>query len=141
MSFFSFSSSFFFFHVSFLSPNAWSVYFFFLISLSSTHLGPGVRVWEWGLWWVSPFSWVDFTNMFTHSFYMCRFQKCKMTDDLPVFFCTFGICACKSFACVNMLLKLTPYLRDQGCLKIRGVICRMSHFFAASPVFCLLRWR
>ena len=33
-----------------------------------------------------------------------------------------------------------PYLPDHGCLKIRGVICRMSHFFAASPVFFCRRW-
>jgi len=39
---------------------------------------------------------VDFTNLFTSSFYLCRSQKCKMTVKSLVSFCAFGIWASKS---------------------------------------------
>jgi len=51
---------------------------------------------------------MDFTNMFTRRFYMCRPQKCKETVKSSGPFCTFRICARKS--CLKKLMKLT-----QGC--------------------------
>jgi len=46
---------------------------------------------------------VNFTNMFTRSFYTCRSQKLKMTDYFTVLLRSMGVIAsCK------MLVKLTP---------------------------------
>ncbi len=48
---------------------------------------------------------VDFTNMFTPSFYTCRSQKNKNSNKLSISFCAFGICMCKTAR--KMLTKST----------------------------------
>ncbi len=40
---------------------------------------------------------IDFANMFMRSFYACRSQKRKITNDLTCHFRTFGIFKWKSF--------------------------------------------
>ena len=52
---------------------------------------------------------VNFINVFTCSFYMCRSQKCKKLLDLNVLFVLFGSLHIK--AARKILLKLTPGLR------------------------------
>ncbi len=46
--------------------------------------------------WCTLIPGVNFTNMFTSSFYLCRSQKRKNSVKSSVSFCAFGICAHKS---------------------------------------------
>jgi hypothetical protein len=49
---------------------------------------------------------VNFTDIFTHSFCACRFQKRKKTDDLSVFFTLLGSARIKVVR--RTLVKLSP---------------------------------
>jgi len=52
--------------------------------------------------------WINFTNIFTLSFYTCRFRKCKKTDILIVFFTLLGSTHIKAVR--RTFMKLTPSL-------------------------------